>query len=72
MTTDHQMATMHAAQQRVIVALRGIDVPDLAARLKRCMTARRDGQVVLPFPLRMNTTPCPKRRVSVPFFNPSI
>ena len=24
MTTDHQMATMYAAQQEVIVALRGI------------------------------------------------
>src|ERR1700693_5429760 len=42
MTTDHQMATMYAAQQEVIAALRGIDEPDLADRLERCMTARRD------------------------------
>jgi hypothetical protein len=42
MTTDHQMAMMYAAQQQIIVALRGIDETDLADRLERCMTARRE------------------------------
>jgi hypothetical protein len=42
MTTDHQMATMFAAQEEIIVTLRGIDESDLATRLERCMTARRD------------------------------
>ena len=42
MTTAHQMAMAYTAQQQVIVALRGIDEPDLAARLERCMTARRE------------------------------
>ena len=43
MTTDHQMAMMYAtAQQQVIAALCGIGEPDLADRLERCMTARRE------------------------------
>jgi hypothetical protein len=42
MTTDHQMAMMYAAQQEVITALRSIGEVDLADRLERCMTARRD------------------------------
>ena len=42
MTTDRQMAMMYAAQQEVIAALRGIGEPDLADRLERCMTARRE------------------------------
>src|ERR1700680_3753588 len=42
MTTDHQMATMYAAQQEVIVALTEVGDPDLADRLDRCMTGRRD------------------------------
>ena len=36
------MATMYAAQQEVIAALRSIGEPDLADRLERCMTARRE------------------------------
>ena len=36
------MAMMYAAQQEVIVALRRIGEPDLADRLERCMTARRE------------------------------
>src|SRR6478609_9106209 len=42
MTTDRQMARAFAAQEAVIVALRGIDEPDLADRLERCITARRE------------------------------
>jgi hypothetical protein len=42
MTTDHQMATMYAAQQQVIVALHSIGDLDLADRLERCMAARRE------------------------------
>jgi hypothetical protein len=42
MTTDHQIATMFAAQEEIIFALHGIDESDLAIRLERCMTARRD------------------------------
>jgi hypothetical protein len=42
MTTDRQMALMYAAQEDVIAALQGIGEPDLADRLERCMTARRD------------------------------
>jgi hypothetical protein len=42
MTTDHQMAISYATQQQVIVALRGIDEPDLADRIERCATARRE------------------------------
>jgi hypothetical protein len=41
MTTDHQMATMYATQQEVIVALTEVDEVDLAGRLGRCMSARR-------------------------------
>jgi hypothetical protein len=36
------MATMYAAQQQVIVALTEVGDPDLAGRLERCMTARRE------------------------------
>ena len=36
------MAMKYAAQQEVIVALRGIGDPDLADRLERCMQARRE------------------------------
>jgi hypothetical protein len=42
MTTDHQMATMYAAQQEVIVALAEVGEHDLADRLERCMTARHE------------------------------
>jgi len=42
MTTDRQMAMMYAAQQDVIVALRVTGDTDLAVRLERCMTARRE------------------------------
>jgi hypothetical protein len=42
MTTDHQIATMYTAQQQVIVALTEVGQSDLADRLDRCMTARRD------------------------------
>ena len=42
MTTDRQMAMMYAAQQEVIAALQVIGEPDLADRLERCMTVRRD------------------------------
>jgi hypothetical protein len=42
MTTDRQMALMYAAQQEVIAALQVIGEPDLADRLERCMTVRRD------------------------------
>jgi hypothetical protein len=37
------MATMYAAQQQVIVALTEVGEVDLAGRLERCMTARREG-----------------------------
>ena len=40
MTTDHQMATMYAAQEAVIAALRFIGEPDLAGRLEDCTTTR--------------------------------
>ncbi len=36
------MAAMYATQQQIIVALRGIDESDLADRLERCATARRE------------------------------
>jgi hypothetical protein len=42
MTTDHQMARAYATQQQVIVALTEIGEVDLAGRLERCMTARRE------------------------------
>lgn len=42
MTTDRQMELAYAAQHEVIVTLRSIGEPDLAARLERCMTARRE------------------------------
>ncbi len=42
MTTDHQMAMMYVAQQEVIAALYVIGEPNLADRLERCMTARRE------------------------------
>jgi hypothetical protein len=42
MTTDHQMAMAYATQQQVIVALTEGGEVDLAERLERCMTARRD------------------------------
>jgi hypothetical protein len=42
MTTDHQMATKYAAQPEVIAALYRIGEVDLAGRLERCMTTRRD------------------------------
>jgi hypothetical protein len=42
MTTDHQMTMMYAAQQQVIVALTEVGEVDLAGRLERCMTARRE------------------------------
>jgi hypothetical protein len=41
MTTDHQMAMMYAAQEAVIAALYVIGEVDLADRLERCATARR-------------------------------
>jgi hypothetical protein len=42
MTTDRQMETMYAAQQEVIVVLHAIGETDLADRLERCMSARRE------------------------------
>ena len=36
------MAIMYAAQEATIDALRGIGDPDLADRLERCTTARRE------------------------------
>jgi hypothetical protein len=42
MTTDHQMPMMYATQQQVVVALTEIGEVDLADRLERCMTARRE------------------------------
>jgi hypothetical protein len=42
MTTDRQMEMMYSDQEQVIVALRSIGEPDLAARLDRCTTARRE------------------------------
>jgi hypothetical protein len=42
MTTDHQMAMMYATQHEVITALLSIGDPDLADRLERCVTARRE------------------------------
>ena len=42
MTTNHQMATMYAAQESVIVALTEVGERDLAGRLERCTTARRE------------------------------
>ena len=51
MTTDRQMAVTYIAQEEVIAALYGIGELDLAARLERCTTARRErrgGDVCLP------------------------
>jgi hypothetical protein len=42
MTTDHQMARAYMAQQEVIAALQAIGEVDLADRLERCMTVRRE------------------------------
>jgi hypothetical protein len=36
------MAAMYAAQEHVTAVLRSIGEPDLATRLERCMTARRE------------------------------
>jgi hypothetical protein len=42
MTTDREMAEMYAAQDEVIEVLRATGDFDLADRLERCMTARRE------------------------------
>ena len=42
MTTQREMEEAYAAQQEVIVALHANGDIDLAARLERCMTARRE------------------------------
>jgi hypothetical protein len=42
MTTDHQMAMMYAAQQEVIAVLYVIGESELADRLERCISARRE------------------------------
>ncbi len=42
MTTERQMAMAYVAQEEVIVALRAIGETDLATRLERCATARRE------------------------------
>jgi hypothetical protein len=42
MTTSHEMEIAYVAQQEVIAALYEIGEPDLADRLERCMTARRE------------------------------
>ncbi len=54
MTTDHQMSMAYATQQQVIAVLHEIGEPDLAVRLERCMTARRDrrGDDCSPFTCR--------------------
>jgi hypothetical protein len=36
LTADHRIAMAYMPKQQVIVALRGIDEPDLAGRLERC------------------------------------
>jgi hypothetical protein len=58
MTTDHQMAVMYAAQQQVIVALRGTGEVDLAGRLDRCMTARRERRGGDGWPLTCRSAAC--------------
>ena len=42
MTTERQMAMMYAAQQKVIALLNETGDFDLATRLERCMSARRE------------------------------
>jgi hypothetical protein len=42
LTTPHEMEIAYATQQQVIAALYAIGDPDLANRLERCMTARRE------------------------------
>jgi hypothetical protein len=42
MTTDRQMVMRYADQEAVIEALQVIGEPDLATRLERCMSARRE------------------------------
>jgi hypothetical protein len=58
MTTDHQMAMMYAAQQEVIIALTEVDEPDLANRLERCMTARRERRGGDGWPFTCRTAGC--------------
>jgi hypothetical protein len=58
MTTDHQMATMYVTQEAVISALRGIDEPDLAGRLERCMTARRERRGGAGWPYSCRSAAC--------------
>lgn len=41
MTVQHQKEMAYTAQQLVIDTLQSTGNPDLAARLERCMTARR-------------------------------
>ena len=62
MTTDHQMATMYAAQHEVIAALYGIGEFGLVGRLEHCMQAWRDryGGMVSLSPCRSPT--CAWRR----------
>src|ERR1700693_4371121 len=42
MTTEREMEMSYIAQQEVVTVLRGIGDHDLAARLQRCMNARRE------------------------------
>ena len=42
MTTQHEMETAYLIQQEVIAVLYENGDPDLATRLVRCMTARRE------------------------------
>jgi hypothetical protein len=58
MTTNRQMAMMHTAQQQVIVALRGTGEVDLAGRLDRCMTARRERRGGDGWPLTCRSAAC--------------
>ena len=58
MTTHCEMELAYTAQQQVIVALRGIDETDLADRLVRCTTARRERRGDDGWPITCRSAAC--------------
>jgi hypothetical protein len=58
MTTQREMEMAYAAQQEIIATLYEIDDPDLASRLQRCMTARRDRRYGDGWPYSCRSSAC--------------
>jgi hypothetical protein len=58
MTTQHEMEMAYIAQQEVIDALRSVGDADLAVRLERCMTARRERHYGDGWPFSCRSSAC--------------